>query len=70
MTKDAIERAVIAAGGLQALAAACGVTYQAVQRWVKTGRVPAERVLKVEQASGVSRHSLRRDVYPIERIRR
>lgn len=63
---SAIDRAVEKAGGLQALAAACGVRYQAVQRWSRTRRVPAERVLQVEQASGVSRHDLRPDIYPRE----
>lgn len=32
-------------------------------------RVPAEFVLKVEALTGVSRHELRPDIYPIERRR-
>lgn len=59
-----IERAVQAAGGQQALAEKCGVKYQAIQKWLRTKRVPAERVLAVEAATGVSRHELRPDIYP------
>lgn len=65
---EAIERAVKAAGGQQALADKMGVKYQAVQKWVRT-RVPAERVLAIETATGVSRHDLRPDLYPRERRR-
>lgn len=61
---NVVERAVKAAGGLQSLAAACEVRYQAVQRWARDNKIPAERVLQVEQASGVSRHDLRPDIYP------
>lgn len=59
----AIERAVEVAGGQQALADKCGVKYQAVQKWLRD-RVPAERVLAIEDATGVSRHELRPDIYP------
>lgn len=62
----AIERAVEKAGGQQALADLCGVKYQAVQKWIRGKRVPAERVLAIESATGVSRHDLRPDIYPTE----
>jgi DNA-binding transcriptional regulator YdaS (Cro superfamily) len=42
------------------------VKQQAISRWVKQGKCPAERVLQVESATGVSRHLLRPDMYPIE----
>lgn len=29
-------------------------------------RVPAEHVLRIEAATGVSRHSLRPDIYPVD----
>lgn len=61
---EAIERAVEAAGGTQALAEKVGVRYQAVQKWVRFKRVPAERVLAIELATGVSRSDLRPDIYP------
>lgn len=59
-----IARAVRAAGGQQALADKCGVKYQAVQKWLRLNRVPAERVLTIEEATGISRHDLRPDIYP------
>lgn len=37
------------------------ITPQAVSQWKQ---VPAERVLDVERATGVSRHRLRPDLYP------
>ena len=63
---SAIERAIEAAGGLQAFAEKLGVRYQAVQKWVRFKRIPAERVLAIESATGVSRHDLRPDIYPRE----
>ncbi len=63
-----IEQAVEHAGGQQALAEKVGVRYQAVQKWIRAKRVPAERVLAIEEATGgaVSRHDLRPDIYPRE----
>lgn len=66
MTAAAIERACKAAGSQSALARLLSVTPQAVQNWCATGRVPAERVIHVEAASGVPRHELRPDLYPSE----
>lgn len=62
----AIERAVELVGGQQALAMKCGVRYQAVQKWIRGNRVPAERVLAIETATDgqVSRYELRPDLYP------
>ena len=40
-----------------------GITPQAISQWKQ---VPAERVLDVEQATGVSRHRLRPDIYPLQ----
>lgn len=65
---NAPTRASISTGGQSALARALKVTPQAVQRWCSTGKIPAERVLEVEQASGVSRHELRPDLYPAEAV--
>lgn len=53
--------AIDAAGGVSHLAALLGVTKQAVSDWE---RIPAERVLKVEQHTGVARGDLRPDLYP------
>lgn len=64
MKKNAIQRAADAAGGQSALARLLVCTPQAVQKMCATGRVPAERVLKIEKETGVSRHELRPDLYP------
>jgi DNA-binding transcriptional regulator YdaS (Cro superfamily) len=49
-----------AAGGASAIARAIGVTPQAVAQWKA---IPAEHVLKLEKAFGVSRHVQRADVF-------
>lgn len=64
MTELPICRAAKAAGGQSALARILKVTPQAVQKMCASGRVPAERVLEIEKATGVSRHELRPDIYP------
>ncbi|SEC00799.1 DNA-binding transcriptional regulator YdaS, prophage-encoded, Cro superfamily [Pseudomonas mohnii] len=61
-------RAAKAAGGQSALARLLKVTPQAVQKMCASGRVPAERVLEIEKATGVSRHELRPDLYPTESL--
>lgn len=63
-----IDKAIAAAGGLQSLAATLDISYQAVQGWKKKGRIPSERVLEVERATGgtITRHDLRPDLYPEE----
>lgn len=64
MTQNAATKAAKAAGGQSALARAIGCTPQAVQQMCAKGRIPAERVLQIESASGVPRHELRPDLYP------
>jgi len=63
MRDGALERAITEAGGTAALARTINVTPQAISQW---DRVPAERALAVEQATGgkVTRHELRPDIYP------
>lgn len=61
---DPISRAIDGAGGLKSVAGKLGVRYQAVQKWRRSGRVPAERVLALEAVSGVSRSEIRPDLYP------
>lgn len=56
-----IARAVAAVGSVKALAEKLGVKPQAISQW---RQAPAERVLAIEAASGVSRHELRPDIYP------
>lgn len=64
--QTAIDRAIQALGSQQALADFFGVSKAAVNKWRK--RVPAERVLGIEQATGgvVTRYQLRPDLYPRE----
>lgn len=62
--KRALREAIRAANGPTGLARALnGITPQAVSQWRVT---PALRVLDVEKATGISRHHLRPDLYPIE----
>ncbi|MCT5924347.1 helix-turn-helix domain-containing protein [Pseudomonas aeruginosa] len=65
MEEHPICKAVKAAGGQSALARILNVTPQAVQKMCAFGRVPAKRVLEIEKATGVSRHELRPDLYPL-----
>lgn len=47
------------------MARICGVSQPAVWKWLQSSkRLPAEYVLRVETATGVSRHALRPDIYP------
>lgn len=62
---EALKTAVERAGSQAELARLCGVTQPAVWKWVQSSkRVPAEFVLAVEAATGVSIHDLRPDIYP------
>jgi DNA-binding transcriptional regulator YdaS (Cro superfamily) len=60
---EALKRAVEKVGGQAKFARLIGVTAQAVSQW---DEVPPLRVLMVERVSGVSRHELRPDLYPLE----
>ena len=55
-------------GNQKALADACGVTPQAVTKWLR--RVPSERVLAIEEATDgkITRHELRPDLYPLDEV--
>ena len=63
MDISALEKAVELCGSQAALARKVGVSPQAIQKWKK--RVPAERVLDIEEATGgvVTRYDLRSDLY-------
>ncbi|MDG6079776.1 Rha family transcriptional regulator [Erythrobacter litoralis] len=71
MTASAISnplsQAISRLGSQRALAKICEVTQPAVSLWVRLSKpLPAEHVLKVEAATGISRHELRPDLYPRE----
>lgn len=64
---EALMKAIDIVGTQTALARECDVSVTTVWKWVKSAkRVSAEYVLRVEAASGVSRHALRPDIYPPE----
>ncbi len=67
---EAFRAAVTAIGGQSATSRLIGLSQQAISdRLAKRQNCPAENgaVLKVETATGISRHELRPDIYPDER---
>lgn len=64
MSTEAMASAVQMLGSQTKLAKKLSCTPQNVQRMCATGHVPAKHVLKIEAATGVSRHDLRPDLYP------
>jgi TorA maturation chaperone TorD len=60
MRDPGLSEAIDAVGGVSELARRIGVSQPSVSNWT---RVPAERVLMVEAATGVSRAALRPDLY-------
>lgn len=58
-----IENAIRLSGSASALGSAVGVTKMAVSLWRRNG-IPAERVIQVFKATGVTPHELRPDLYP------
>lgn len=63
--KSPIEKAVKACNdNMSELARRLGIKVQTIQQWT---RIPAERVHEVERVTGIPRHELRPDLYPIAR---
>jgi TorA maturation chaperone TorD len=60
MRDAGLDEAIRVAGGVGALARKIGISQPSVSNW---GRIPAERVLAVEAATGVDRSVLRPDLY-------
>jgi DNA-binding transcriptional regulator YdaS (Cro superfamily) len=64
---EALMLAIDELGSQSELARICGVSPTAVWKWVQSSkRIPADYVLRVEAATGVSRHWLRPDIYPVD----
>lgn len=65
MSTEALERAIKAAGGQKPLADLIGTTQSHIWYWLNKSKngVPSERALAVEQATGISRHDLRPDIF-------
>lgn len=60
----AIDNAIRLAGSANKLACTIGVSGMAVSQWKAKGTVPSSRVLQVFNATGVTPHELRPDLYP------
>jgi TorA maturation chaperone TorD len=60
MRDPGLDEALRAVGGVGALARKIGISQPSVSNW---SRIPAERVLSVEAATGVDRATLRPDLY-------
>jgi DNA-binding transcriptional regulator YdaS (Cro superfamily) len=55
-----LKKAIAAKGSIASLARALGITRSAICQW---DRIPAERVIDIEKASGVPRAELRPDLF-------
>ena len=65
--ESALVLAIEKVGSQGAMARLLGISQPAVWKWVNGGKqLPPEFVLAVEAATGISRHDLRPDIYPIE----
>lgn len=67
MVTDALKRACDSAGGQKPLAELIGTTQSQVWYWLERSKkgVPGEFVIPIEKATGVPRHELRPDLYPV-----
>lgn len=63
MNMLALDKAIEAAGSQLALAQLLGIKPPSISGWYDRRRVPAERCIAIEAATGVSRHDLRPDVF-------
>ena len=60
----ALKRAIDLAGGPTAVAERLNVHQTAVSHWIyRSEQAPVDRVLALEELTGVSRHELRDDIY-------
>jgi len=60
-----VDQVFSAYGGASALARLIGISRTAVSLWRKQQRVPVTRVLEIERLTGIPRHKLRPDIYPV-----
>lgn len=52
-------------GGCTQVARKLNLSVQTVHSWSLRNKVPAERVLEIERATGVPRQDIRPDIYPL-----
>ena len=65
---ESLKRAVALIGSQSATGHLLGVSQASVWKWLREGKpLPAQHVLAIEAATGISRHELRPDLYPDER---
>ena len=71
MDLSPVQRAVLIAGSQSELARALGISYQAVQSWIRRDRIPPYQVLSVEKAlqGEISAYDLDPTLYPRKRFR-
>ncbi len=55
-----VEEVILKAGGVNKIAEALGIAAPSVSGW---RRIPAERVLRLEEITGISRHAMRPDIF-------
>ncbi len=65
MRDQGLDRAIRAVGGVTELARRIGISQPSVSNWE---RIPAERVVSVEAATGIARNLLRPDLFGLEAI--
>jgi DNA-binding transcriptional regulator YdaS (Cro superfamily) len=63
MRDHGLDEAIRAAGGISELARRIGISQPSVSNWE---RIPAERVLSIEAATGIARGVLRPDLYAVQ----
>lgn len=64
---ESLEKAIEVAGGQAALAKICKTSQPRIWNWLhRDKKIPAEYVLTIEKLTGVSRHELRPDIYPLD----
>jgi len=61
---EIVAEAAAKVGGIAELARLMGVKHPTFYRWKK---VPPQRVMQLENVTGISRHRLRPDLYPANR---
>ncbi len=66
VAQKAFYRAIKTVGSIRALAEKINCDPARVTMWKHRKKIPAEFVIAIEKASGVSRHLLRPDIYPVE----
>ncbi|WP_413724697.1 transcriptional regulator [Sodalis sp. RH16] len=58
-----LDTAIRSAGSASKLSAVLGISKMSVSLWKKNG-IPADRVIPIYKATGVTPHELRPDLYP------